>query len=308
MAKPFNPAAIAESLKNLAKARGEDTRLFQSRFVMERLILRIDAVDTDGEMMLCGGMLAHLTPGLESHARSTTDIDLRSRETAPETERVVDLIRSAFRVDLSDGVTFELRRVEGGGDATHDNGLKLHMRAYLGTVTDPNRTPRADFHVDVAFGGRRPSSVKRVTFERSMHPSLPGGSYLSCGMPYQIAEKISAAVRIGAISTRMKDYRDLWMVATGRTPCDRDDLGEALSTILEDRAQPLADEARDLPGYADQFAADHQADWAAWVRASRMTGQVPDDLAEVVATVRSLVDEALDGVRTPRGENAYGPF
>lgn len=298
--KPFNPATIADSLKNMAKALGTDTRLFQARFVMERFILRIDAVDLDEEMMVCGAMIAHLTPGLEGHARSTTDIDLRSNRSVPEAERVLGLVRRALEVDLADGVRFDLRRVE----AEHDGGLKLHLRALLGDAGP--RTPYADFHIDVAFGGRRPASVKRVRFD-SMHPRLAGGSYLSCGMPYQAAEKISAAVRIGAISTRMKDYRDLWRIATGRTACDRDDLAEAFSTILEDRAQPLAAKAIDLPGYVDQFAVEHQADWAAWVRASRMTGQVPDDFGEVVATVRILVDEALAGVRTLRGEHAYRP-
>lgn len=302
--KPFNPATIADSLKNMAKALGTDTRLFQARFVMERFVLRIDAVDLDEEMMVCGAMIAHLTPGLEGHARSTTDIDLRSNRSVPEAERVLGLVRRALGVDLADGVRFDLRRVEGGAEAEHDGGLKLHLRALLGD-TGP-RTPYADFHIDVAFGGRRPASVKRVRFD-SMHPRLAGGSYLSCGMPYQAAEKVSAAIRIGAISTRMKDYRDLWMIATGRTPCDRDELSDALSTILEDRAQPLVAEALALPGYVDGFAADHQDDWAAWVRASRLTGQVPGDLAEVVATVRILVDETLRGVRALRGENACGP-
>jgi len=281
---------IAGSLRSHAKNRGINTLDFQARYVMECLLVRLDAVDEAEEMMLVGSMLWHLQPDLSAHGRPTRDIDLRLRNVL-EREQVADLFhRAVAAAPREDWCRFEIRLDHEGREkvtrlahAGEHEGVRIELRGYLQA---DGEEAYVDFHVDVAFGQRRPSWAVRTPF-RSLHPKVEGGAFLMCPLEYQAAEKLSAIHSLGLENTRLKDFNDLWLLATGAARTDPARLAEAVRMVFDDRGQGIPDDVMAIPGLSLEYAEARQREWESWLLNSRRKGAMPADFAEVVFAVRS---------------------
>jgi hypothetical protein len=106
-----------------------------------------------------------------------------------------------------------------------------------------------------------------------------------------LAEKIAAALDLGGLSTRDRDWADLWRL-TGAHDLDGDTVTLALRRTCAHRAVPvrgLADAAAGIPQR-------RQAAYAAW-RRRQATAELayPASMAEVVQTVVAFADPPLLG-------------
>lgn len=101
-----------------------------------------------------------------------------------------------------------------------------------------------------------------------------------------MAEGFEAMVRLGIGSTRMKDFYDLWVMASGFAFCGAS-LADALVAIFGSRGTPLP---IDLPiALRSEFSADaaKQAQWTAFAGRSRLSA-VPSLETVAIVLRRSL--------------------
>lgn len=273
--------ALRDSLKAHAKERGIDTLEFFRRFAMERLVVRLAEIDTDDRIAMKGGIIWLLNKELVAHARPTADLDVHFHAPKSHAE-VIGLIEEARLFDAGDAVTFEVGKahvLQHQGD--HD-GLRVYLRAWIGPA-------RADFHVDVGFGGRKPAFIQKVEFG-SLHPRLRGSSILMLPLEYIAAEKFAAVMQHGMGNTRLKDFNDLFVLADWKL--DDDKLAEAVVFTFEDKGHTIPRGER-TTGLTQAYAVAKQPAWTAWLRGARREDMMPADFGDVVEKVAAFADRSF---------------
>ncbi len=176
-----------------------------SRWVAERFLHRVSISRHAQRLTLKGAFLFAAWEG--DLLRSTLDVDLHApEEDAAAAEEMVCEI-AALAPARDDGVEFEpktCRAVPLLG--TRIPGLRLTVAARLGSA-------KVRLRVDLSFGQPiRPGPEVR------QYPSLlPGfASFPVRAYPREavVAEKLAVAVEYGRDNTRLRDYWDLWFIAS----------------------------------------------------------------------------------------------
>jgi hypothetical protein len=246
-----------------------------------------------------GGMLWHWL--LKEHARPTSDLDLQIFGEATHAE-ILDLFtEAASLIDDEDGLRFEIGKMTELAH-THSEmpGLRIQLVAYLG---DSKTGRGVNIHADVGIGGEMPMGARYELVE----PLIEGMSKSYVRMqPFDLvaAEKLHAVVEKGMDNTRLKDYRDLWVLS------HRDDLvnglAEAVEHTFSERTTPLSCE---LPmGLSQAYAIVRQGDWERFLTKSGLAGTVPTNLSDVVSRLAAKFGPVLRELApAPSHVYAYAP-
>jgi len=279
---------LTDSLRNRFKAQGIGTQETWIRFAIERLTVRLVAADEEERLLVKGGMLWWLKAALREHARPTTDLDVHVHAKdghVLSSEEVGDLFRTAAtHVQVNDGCTFEIKRTHPLRHTEDHEGLRVHVRCRIGKTA-------IDFHVDVGFGGRRPSWATKVKFD-SMHPELEGVTILAYPLEYMVADKVHSIWKHAEKNTRVKDFNDLFVLAS--MPLDEDRLAEAVRVVFEDHDVAVPESVDALPGLGAAYAIRMQADWQEWTVRANRAHAMPADFRVVVGRVREIAARALE--------------
>jgi len=191
--------------------------------VLEAFLARMAATGSAEQFVLKGGVLL----AVFGQRRPTRDIDLQAQSIANDPATIRSAITRIAATSLDDGVVFDTQaataaviREEGQYQA-----IRVSMTASLATA-------RPSFHVDVSVGDPitpEPQIVRR--------PRILGGTIAVRGYPLSMvhAEKIVTAITRGTVSTRWRDFADMYMV-TRRHPVD----GTELSTSIREVARHAA--------------------------------------------------------------------
>ena len=197
-------ASVRSRLLALAKTREEDFTFVLTRYGLERLLFRLGRSPHANDFVLKGAMLFPLWSG--NPHRSTMDLDLLGFGT-PEVDRLVGVFREVVAIPVSDGVEFLVDTVKAAPireDAVYD-GVRVIIEARLAAA-------RIHLQVDVGFGDAVSPTPREVAYPTLLDSSAP----VLRAYPREavVAEKLHAMVDLGLANSRMKDFFDLWFLAT----------------------------------------------------------------------------------------------
>jgi hypothetical protein len=171
-----------------------------------------------------------LTAWQVPYARPTRDIDLLGRM-ENSVEQVVSAVEAICREPVTDdGLRYETEGIVGERitETASHSGVRLRFAAYLGKARIPMR-------IDIGFGDPLvpgPSPVRLPTILDFPPPEVQGYSRESA-----IAEKYQIMVYLGQINSRMKDFYDIWSLAT-HFPFEGPTLAQAISETFKSRGTP----------------------------------------------------------------------
>ncbi len=206
MKKPLTnlAASIHRRLLDGARARAEDFQLTLLRYGAERLLYRLGSSAHASAFILKGAMLFLLWK--DQLYRPTRDIDLEGfGDASPERMRrifceVCDIAcpEDALRFDAETVTALPIRTTQ------DDGGVRITMTVWLGKA-------RISLQVDVGFG----DVITPPASEATLPTLLPLDAPRLRAYPLEtvVAEKFEALVRLGRANSRMKDFRDLAMLA-----------------------------------------------------------------------------------------------
>jgi hypothetical protein len=234
--------------------------------------------------------------------RPTRDIDLLGR-LDNSVEHVVLAIQAICQEPApEDGLRFAAESVLGERiiEAADYEGVRVRFTAYLGTARIP-------MQIDVGFGDPLvpgPSLVRLPTILDFPSPELQGYSRESA-----IAEKLQVMVYLGEVNSRMKDFYEIWLLAT-HFDFDGSILAQAIRETFRWRQTtlPLTPVA-----FSDAFAQDRekQAQWVAFIRRLRLE-ETPATLHEaiqvIVAFLQPVIQALSEGQRFDRRWSPGGPW
>ena len=299
MKSPRNvPASVRQRLLNRARGDRRPFNELLQYFAMERFLYRLSQSDHADRFVLKGALM--LQVWRLRTIRPTMDIDLLGRTSNAEADLVAQL-RDILAVDVEpDGLAFEVdsiktaRITEGAGY----EGIRIRFPGTLDTA-------RVYMQIDVGFG-----DVVYPAPEAADLPTMldfPAPRLLCYSREASIAEKLEAAVKLGILNSRMKDFYDIWLLSR-QFDFDGSELAEAMRLTFERRGTALPPE---IEAFTQPFIESKQTQWTAF-RNRLQQDHVPAALGDVVTSMAKFLSPIVAAVSAgqpvPNHWTAPGPW
>ena len=266
--KPTKYTNIAAShrakLLVLARERKEDFQFLLTRWAVERFLFRLSRSKHKQRFVLKGATLFIAWAG-KLH-RPTKDLDLLGSG-IHEVDQVVNAIREVCSVECEDGLKFDLAGIEGwriAEDAEYE-GVRVKVPASL----DGARIP---VQIDIGFGDIVEPAPQSLTFP----VLLPLDAPVVRAYPPEavVAEKFHAMIVLGIANSRMKDFFDVWTLASTYA-FEMDALSRSVRSTFDRRRTKLP---QGVPlALTNDFLDDtsKKTQWAAFLSRMGLAGKQP---------------------------------
>lgn len=222
-------ASVLSRLKNKSKETGKPFQLHLQLFCQEEFLRRVSLSKYAHNLILKGGMLIYMLSNFES--RATVDIDfllLRLPCALEDIRKIIDEILAIdtgnnYIVLSSDGfrTTFPQQKYE---------GISFQLTGQI-------KNTRTSFNVDLSIGdviipGAQMRQVQ-VQLEEFIIPVI-----MSYSLESTIAEKLDALLQRLELTSRMKDFYDIYYLSSA-FDFDGRQLQRALYETLTNRGTPF---------------------------------------------------------------------
>jgi predicted nucleotidyltransferase component of viral defense system len=281
-------ASTLAKLGNLAKMTGRRHQDVVQTYALERWLARLSA-SSHAERFVLKGALMLLVWRLPA-TRPTRDIDLLARA-SNDLEVIAELVTDICQTPVpDDGVIFETASVVTSRIA--EDALYEGVRATFAAMIGSTRLP---MQIDLGFSDLITPGPERIEFPCLLgHPAPILQAY---NRETAIAEKFHAMVKLGELNSRMKDFFDIWALATtgsfhGTT------LSAAIQATFRQRQAALDPHAVCL---SEAFGQDprRQTQWSAFIRRSAIPN-APADFNVVMRDLRTLLLPLAEAVHQQR--------
>jgi len=125
---------LKDKVSNLSGNDSKKAQTLIRKYMMERFLARIACSEYRNNFILKGGMLVSAIVGVE--ARATMDIDTTVRMMPLTTEKAVEVITEIMRIDLGDGMAYEIKKVEDIMEEHDYSGVRITVAVTLEKLRD----------------------------------------------------------------------------------------------------------------------------------------------------------------------------
>jgi len=198
-------ASILARLKNKAKKEGIAFQQLLNIFFQEEFIRRLAQSNYREQLILKGGFLLYSISDFTT--RPTVDADYLLKNHSNELNPVENLVRSILNEKTdNDFMQIEIRGIERISEVKEYHGTRVNLIGLMGNT----RTP---FSIDFGVGDTIvPSALTRtlpVLLDGFDRPTI-----LTYSLESTISEKLDAIIRFMEATGRMKDFYDIYYLAT----------------------------------------------------------------------------------------------
>ena len=197
--------SIRARLLSLAQSKGEDYQRVLGRYAIERFLYRLGRSPYRDKFALKGATLFTLWTG-HTH-RPTKDLDLLGRGSSSAIAEVETTIRAMCEIQDEDGIVFRNDSVEGAKIKEDDeyDGIRIKLLADLAGARIP-------MQIDIGFGDAVYPEPELASFPVLLPMEAP--LIRACPRESVVAEKFHAMVVLDISNSRMKDFYDVWLMAS----------------------------------------------------------------------------------------------
>ncbi|AUS98437.1 hypothetical protein CDQ84_03860 [Clostridium thermosuccinogenes] len=221
-------ASVIARLKNKSKEQGIPLQQLLNLFCQEEFIRRLSESDYKEKVILKGGFLLYSISGFA--ARPTVDADYLLRNYPNDMDAVEKLVKNIISSPgKNDFIQFEIRRIETIREIKKYHGIRIYLMGSIGRVKIP-------FSIDLGVGDVVvPSPVERTL--PVLLPEFEEPKILTYSLESTVAEKLDAIISLMEATSRMKDFFDIYYMATTFN-FDGRKLQEAIYETLTNRGTP----------------------------------------------------------------------
>lgn len=246
--------SILARLKTIAEARQQPYDQVLVYYGIERFLYRLSQIEECRDFVLKGALLMNTWPG--GMMRATRDIDMRSY--LPDDEaRIRETFQKACNILAEDdGIVFDPDTIvlEPIIERSAYTGFRIRLRG---------RIARAQINIQVDLGFSDSIWPRPKLADYPVMLDMPAPRLRVYPIESFLSEKLEAIVQLGEINSRMKDFYDLYYVATACL-VDGVKLMQAIQKTFKRRGTGIP---MTIPaGLSDAFARDRQTQWAAFLR------------------------------------------
>lgn len=263
-------ASVQARLQNHARTSKRPFQELLQYYAMERFLYRLSTTAHRARFVLKGALMLHVWDA--PLARATKDLDFLGRLDS-SLENLERVVREVCAADVEpDGMVFDPATVKTERikeDADYE-GVRARFVGLLGKA-------RVAMQLDVGFGDVVTPGVQDIAYPALLDFPAPALS----GYPREtvVAEKFQAMVYLRTLNSRMKDFYDVWLLASQFT-FDGAVLAKAIAATFKNRetaidVAPIAF----TPDFTEQ--ASTLAQWTAF-RKKLPNAACPEKLSDVV--------------------------
>lgn len=275
----MSPDDVRRRLRSRADELGLNFQQALQYYAMERFLFRLSQSAWSERFIVKGAVMLRVWAA--AVGRPTRDIDFLGRiDNTPDAVRAAVLECLAVEA-VDDGIVFseDIDVVQAMVDDRYP-GIRVKIR---GDLEGARVTLRLDIGIDDA-------TVPEPGWLD--YPALldaPAPRILAYVPATAVAEKFEAIVSLGLINSRLKDFYDIWMLASG-LPFDGQDLTDALGATFRKRGTPIPIEppAALTNEFVDQSTTARM--WRTYRARLSVSGiDAPTELAEVVDLIKTFI-------------------
>jgi len=197
-------ASVLAKLKNKAKADRISYQQCLQLFFQEEFLRRLAGSRYAENFVLKGGLFIYTLTNFES--RATVDVDFLMRGLNNDLARMDEIIAEILVVDTgNDFVTFKAGKTEPIAVQRKYHGVSTQITGYIKNV-------RVPFNVDIGVGDVIVPDAQR----RNIQTQLDGyekPEILTYSLESTIAEKFDALLQRFELTSRMKDFYDIYYLS-----------------------------------------------------------------------------------------------
>lgn len=189
-------------LKNLAKQKNISAQILLQNYMFERLLERLSKSSYKEKFILKGGMLVAALVGIDN--RSTMDIDATVRAFPLNEENLEKALEEICAVTMNDGVEIRILKTAPIRKDDVYGGLRVSLEASFDTIKTP-------FTIDVTAGDVITPKAVWYKFQGLMDETVEF-EVLTYNIETVFAEKYETILRRGVLSTRPRDFYDVYIL------------------------------------------------------------------------------------------------
>lgn len=198
-----NPMQLKAFIRNEAREKRIQPDLVMQQYMLERLLERISRSHYKHNFVLKGGLLISAMVGLNS--RSTMDMDLTFEGCPMTHEELLSVFGEICEVPVEDDIRFEVIGVTDIREADDYPGIRISLKANYAPISVP-------MTVDVTFGDALTPGKIEYSFPLLLDDHRI--DIFSYNLETVLAEKLVAVFSLNTISTRLRDFYDLYLLHT----------------------------------------------------------------------------------------------
>lgn len=218
-------ALVIAKLKNKAQSSGMSFQVHLRLFCQEEFLRRLSLSKYADDLILKGGLFLFVLTGFES--RATIDVDFLLRQIPSSVENARRIVSEIINTPSgNDFITFDMNSFEEITPQRKYKGVSFQLTGKIKNTKTP-------FNVDFGIGDVIvPKAEKRLI--PTQLDTFTSPEVITYSLESTVAEKFDAMLQRMELTSRMKDYYDLYFIS--RTfDFDGRKLQEAITQTLQNR-------------------------------------------------------------------------
>lgn len=194
-----NIDSLKDKAKNCADRNNLSIQQVLQNYMFERFLDRLSQSRYNNNFVIKGGLLLSSIMGI--NMRTTMDIDIDITGINFEKDVIEKIIGEIIEIDVNDGVTILLNKVEDIKEQDEYGGYKFKLIAQYGNLKVP-------FHIDISTGDIITPRAIQYRYNKILE-----NEYINIWTYNQetlIAEKLQTILARKLDNSRMKDFYDLY--------------------------------------------------------------------------------------------------
>lgn len=221
-----NTMSFKAIINNMAKENNVAAQSVLQTYMLERLLERISISKYKDNFILKGGMLISAMLGIDS--RTTMDMDTTIKGLPLTKDNITNIMDEICNIEIDDNVTLKINKVELIREDDDYGGYRITFEAKY------NNEMPVIMKIDITTGDK--ITYKEIEYSFILMLEDRKIQIWSYNVETIIAEKFEAIVKRGVLSTRIRDYYDVYMlINTQNKIIDKKTLKDAITLTAQHR-------------------------------------------------------------------------
>lgn len=242
-----NTMSFKAIINNMAKENNVAAQSVLQTYMLERLLERISISKYKDNFILKGGMLISAMLGIDS--RTTMDMDTTIKGFPLTKDNITNIMDEICNIEIDDNVKLKINKVELIREDDDYGGYRITFEAKY------NNEMPVIMKIDITTGDK--ITYKEIEYSFTLMLEDRKIQIWSYNVETIIAEKFEAIVKRGVLSTRIRDYYDVYMlINTQNKIIDKKTLKDAI--ILTAQHRGTSEIIKDWKKIVEKIANDNK--------------------------------------------------
>lgn len=277
-----NTMSFKAIINNMAKENNVAAQSVLQTYMLERLLERISISKYKDNFILKGGMLISAMLGIDS--RTTMDMDTTIKGFPLTKDNITNIMDEICNIEIDDNVTLKINKVELIREDDDYGGYRITFEAKY------NNEMPVIMKIDITTGDK--ITYKEIEYSFTLMLEDRKIQIWSYNVETIIAEKFEAIVKRGVLSTRIRDYYDVYMLINTQSKIiDKKTLKDAI--ILTAQHRGTSEIIKDWKKIVEKIANDSKMrqQWKRYQKDNFYAEEIEyNDLINAISKVGEIFD------------------